>query len=89
MKKKLLSLIFGLLFIYGYSQKTYDSFVKEQELKNLYRLSTDKYNYLRQLFKFNGIPRYVVIDKNGDVIDGDFPMHNFDVLLEDILKKHQ
>ena len=32
-------------------EKRYDNFVKQQELKNTYRLSTDDYNYLRQLFK--------------------------------------
>ncbi|MDO3695072.1 TlpA disulfide reductase family protein [Wenyingzhuangia sp. chi5] len=73
----------------GSPQKTYDKFVKEQDLKNIYRLPTDDYNYLRQLFKFNGIPRYVVIDKKGDVIDGDFPMYNFDRLLNDIITTHK
>ncbi|WP_111309054.1 TlpA family protein disulfide reductase [Confluentibacter sediminis] len=63
----------------------YNEFVKEQDLKNIYRLSTDDYNYLRQLFKFNGIPKYVVIDKNGDVINEDFPMHNFNFELDKIL----
>lgn len=66
----------------------YDKFVKEQELENIYRLASDDYNYLRQLFKFNGIPRYVVIDKKGEVINDDFPMHNFDHLLNGILEKN-
>ncbi|MGY5354111.1 TlpA family protein disulfide reductase [Wenyingzhuangia sp. IMCC45467] len=70
-------------------KKNYDKFVKEQELKNIYRLSTDDYNYLRQLFKFNGIPRYVVIDKKGDIIDDDFSMHKFDYLLESIIENHK
>jgi thiol-disulfide isomerase/thioredoxin len=69
--------------------KTYNKFVKEQNLKNINRLSLDDYNYLRQLFKFNGIPRYVVIDKNGDVINDDFHMYQFDSLLDDILEKHK
>ncbi|WP_303319130.1 TlpA disulfide reductase family protein [Flavivirga abyssicola] len=67
----------------------YTKFVKEQELKNIYRLSLDDYNYLRQLFRFNGIPRYVVIDKKGDVINDKFPMYNFDHLLDGILEKHK
>lgn len=69
--------------------KTYNKFVKEQNLKNINRLSLDDYNYLRQLFKFNGIPRYVVIDKNGDVINNHFPMYNFSSLLDGILEKHK
>ncbi|GAA3578345.1 TlpA disulfide reductase family protein [Snuella lapsa] len=66
----------------------YTDFVKEQELKNIYRLPLDKYNYLRQLFKFNGIPRYVVIDKKGNVINDNFAMHNFTYELNGILKEH-
>ncbi|KFC59650.1 hypothetical protein FEM08_15650 [Flavobacterium gilvum] len=66
----------------------YDKFVKEQELENIYRLASDDYNYLRQLFKFNGIPRYVVIDKKGEVINDNFPMHNFSYLLNGILEKY-
>lgn len=64
----------------------YNKFVKEQELENIYRLASDDYNRLRQLFKFNGIPHYVVIDKKGEVINDDFPMENFDHLLNGILE---
>ncbi|GGD12815.1 TlpA family protein disulfide reductase [Hyunsoonleella pacifica] len=70
-------------------QKRYDAFVKDQELNNIYRLTLDDYNYLRQLFKFNGIPRYVVLDKKGDVINDNFPMHNFNYLLPGILDKYK
>lgn len=69
--------------------ETYNKFVKEQELENIYRLPSDDYNYLRQLFKFNGIPRYVVIDKKGEVINDDFPMYSFNSLLNGILEKHK
>ena len=34
------------------------------------------YKYLRQLFKFNGIPRYVMLDRDGNVVDDNFPGHN-------------
>lgn len=63
----------------------YDKFVKEQEMKNIYRLSVDDYNYLRQLFKFNGIPHYTVIDKEGNVLSNNFQMHNFESELSGIL----
>ena len=66
--------------------KRYTKFVNDQELKNIYRLPLDDYNYLRELFKFNGIPRYVVIDKKGDVLNDDFPMYNFSYELKKILK---
>lgn len=68
-------------------QASYDKFVKEQELVNVYRLSEDDYNYLRQLFRFNGIPHYVVIDKDGKVLDDDFSMFGFDSELNKILGK--
>ena len=54
-----------------------------------YRITTDEFNYLRQLFKFNGIPHYGVMDKKGDVIDDDFSMYRFKNLLDDILKNHK
>ena len=61
----------------------YNEFIKEQELAKTYRLSADDFRYLRQLFKFNGIPRYVLINKEGKVLNDDFPMYN----LEHELKK--
>lgn len=58
-------------------QQSYDDFIAEQELAYTHRLSADDFRLLRQLFKFNGIPRYVVIDPDGRVLNDDFPMHNF------------
>lgn len=66
----------------------YNKFVKEQELEKIYRLPSDDYNYLRQLFKFNGIPHYIVVDKKGEVINDDFPMYSFNRLLNGILEKY-
>jgi len=69
----------------GSPKADYDKFVAEQELKHIYRLSPDDYNYLRQLFKFNGIPHYTVIDKQGNVLNNNFQMHNFDSELSGII----
>jgi thiol-disulfide isomerase/thioredoxin len=69
----------------GSPENNYNRFVEEQGLKNTFRLSKDDYNYLRQLFKFNGIPRYVVIDKEGKVLNDNFEMHNFKMELGKIL----
>ncbi|GAT61996.1 TlpA family protein disulfide reductase [Paludibacter jiangxiensis] len=66
-------------------EKDYNDFVKEQEMKNTYRLSIDDFNMLRQLFKFNGIPRYVVIDQKGDVLNDKFEMWNFETELRKIV----
>lgn len=57
----------------------YNKFVKEQGMTNSYRLNSDDYRYLRQLFKFNGIPRYVVVDKEGKVANDDYEMGNIEV----------
>jgi len=73
----------------GESPKTkYEEFVKKQELQNTYRLTQDEYYYLRELFKFNGIPRYIVIGKDGRVIDDDFAMYNFAYELQRLLAQH-
>ncbi len=80
---------FDFIFITDESsspETRYNKFVVEQELKNTFRLPKDDYNYLRQLFKFNGIPRYVVIDKDGKVLNDDFNMHNFKMELSRILE---
>ncbi len=66
-------------------EKNYNDFIKDQELKNTYRVSESDYLYLRQLFKFNGIPRYAVIDKDGKVLNDDFEMYNFKSELAKIL----
>ena len=70
----------------GSPKSTYDSFVKDQELKNIFRISDNDHNYLRQLFNFNGIPHYIVIDADGKVLSDDFEMHNFEFELTKILK---
>jgi thiol-disulfide isomerase/thioredoxin len=63
----------------------YDEFVKEQELVHTYRLSADDFLYLRELFRFNGIPRYVVINKEGQVLNDNFEMYNFESELQNLL----
>tara|TARA_R110002050_G_scaffold100580_1_gene208149 strand:- start:96037 stop:98250 length:2214 start_codon:yes stop_codon:yes gene_type:complete len=70
-------------------EENYNTFVKEQEMENIYRVDTDMYNRFRELFKFNGIPRYIVLDKQGNFIDDDFQMHNFEALLPNILKNNK
>jgi thiol-disulfide isomerase/thioredoxin len=64
----------------------YNKFVEEQEMVNTARLSADNYRYLRQLFRFNGIPRYVIIDREGCVMNEDANSHTFERDLEGILQ---
>ena len=62
----------------------YDKFVNEQELTNTYLLNTDQYRYLRQLFRFNGIPRYVLVDREGKIMNDNFNVHNFEHWLREM-----
>lgn len=55
----------------------YRSFIEEQGMKFTHRLNEDDYLYLRELFRFNGIPRYILVDKDGAILDDQFEMHNF------------
>ena len=58
-------------------------------MKNIHRVDTDVYNRFRQLFQFNGIPKYVVLNKEGDLIDENFQMYRFLYELPKILEKYK
>ena len=62
----------------------YNNFVNEQELTHTYRLTADQYRYMRQLFRFNGIPRYVLVDREGKIIDDNFSSHNLERWLHEM-----
>ncbi len=55
----------------------YNKFVGEQDMEFTHRLSDNEYAYLRQLFSFNGIPRYVLVDKEGKIISNNYNMYQF------------
>ena len=83
---------FEFVFITDEAQspiESYNILVKEQEMKNIHRIDTDVYNRFRQLFQFNGIPKYVVLNKDGDLIDDDFQMYRFSYELPKILEKYK
>ena len=65
-------------------EKTYNEYV-EKNLKGeaCYRIPQADYNYLRQLFHFNGIPHYEWIEKDGTVLRNSPGTYN----LEKYLKK--
>lgn len=49
-------------------KKTYDEYVaKNLKGEVSYRISESEFEYLRELFKFNGIPHYELIQKDGSV----------------------
>ena len=55
----------------------FEKYSTENALKNSYRVTADEYLSLRELFKFNSIPRYVLVDETGKIADGDFRIYNF------------
>ena len=71
----------GFVFITSEQESplaAYDKFVNDQELTHTYRLNSDQYRYMRQLFRFNGIPRYVLVDREGKILDDNFSSYNFE-----------
>lgn len=67
---------FEFVFIIDEAQSpinNYINFTKEQEMKNMHRVDIDIYNRFKELFQFNGIPRYFVFNKDVKLIDSDFP----------------
>lgn len=60
----------------------FETYNKTNFLKNSYRITADEYLLLRELFKFNGIPRYVLVDNKGRIRDDNFALHNLDYELQ-------
>jgi hypothetical protein len=50
----------------------YDQFVEEQALTNSFLVTKDDMNRFQQLFKFSGMPRYVLLGPDGRVLDDNF-----------------
>jgi thiol-disulfide isomerase/thioredoxin len=70
----------------GSPEDRYNKFVKEQGLIYTYRLSDDDYNRMRELFKFNGIPHYETVDREGRIMKKSIFTHNFDRDFELLMK---
>ena len=59
------------------SESQYRDFVtKYLEGEICYRIPESDFRMLRDLFAFSGIPRYVLIGRDGKVLDSDFNFHN-------------
>jgi hypothetical protein len=64
---------FAMLYLCGDTPKDrYEQLVQEFGLYNSVLLTDSEWNHMRQLFKFNGIPRYILIGKDGEVITTNF-----------------
>jgi thiol-disulfide isomerase/thioredoxin len=54
----------------------YDDYTKTNMMTNTHRITADDYLALRELFKFNGIPRYVLVNAEGQIQDDNFESYN-------------
>ncbi|MES2455776.1 MAG: thioredoxin-like domain-containing protein [Bacteroidota bacterium] len=54
----------------------YEDYTKKNLMSNTHRISADDYLALRALFKFNGIPRYVLVTAEGKIQDDNFASYN-------------
>lgn len=60
-------------------ENTYNGFIKENELHNTFRLPESDYVLLRELFKFNGIPRYVLVGRDGEILNDNYEISRFNI----------
>ncbi|EHQ25025.1 TlpA family protein disulfide reductase [Mucilaginibacter paludis] len=56
-------------------EKTYQAMMPHIKGEH-YRLSQDQHNFLTGRFQINGIPHYVIVNKQGRVVDPDFKWHS-------------
>jgi len=54
----------------------YDDYIVKNSMINTHRIKADEYLALRELFKFNGIPRYVLVNAEGKIQDDNFSSYN-------------
>jgi thiol-disulfide isomerase/thioredoxin len=50
----------------------YNDYIAKNSMINTYRIKADEYLALRELFKFNGIPRYILVNAEGKIQDDNF-----------------
>lgn len=68
----------------GTELKFFNEYGEKNLMTNSHRVTSDEYLELRELFKFNGIPRYVLVDERGWIKDNNFTYS----ALESELQKH-
>jgi thiol-disulfide isomerase/thioredoxin len=67
----------------------YEQLVKEQELTNTYRVPAIDYHYFRQLFTFNGIPHYIIVDREGRILNNTNNMYGFENELKKLIENEK
>lgn len=82
-----------IAFVFICSEETpennYEEFVKAQGLENTFRLPKDQYILMRELFKFNGIPHYEYVNRQGEIITKGLDIYNLENSLSKLLEKEQ
>jgi len=73
----------------GSPKDRYDKFIEEQGLVHTIRLSDDDYNRMRELFKFNGIPHYETVDRQGRILNKGLDTFSFNHQFGELLKKEK
>ena len=77
---------FKMLFISddSSSDKRYEDFVmKYLDGETSYRIPESDFHLLRDLFAFSGIPRYVLIGRDGKVLDSNFSFYDMKKALKE------
>lgn len=66
---------------------TYKQYVEEQGLENSHRLTKDQFIRMRELFKFNGIPHFEYVDREGKMMTKGLDMYNLESSLGNLLRE--
>ncbi len=76
MKEKLMKEGKDIVFLYitnpSSPETTYNNMIPNIKGEH-YRVSQDEWNYLASKFNISGIPHYAIVNKKGEVVDGDAP----------------
>lgn len=68
-------------------EKSYKEYVeKNLEGESCYRIPASDFHYLRELFRFNGIPHYETLDRKGRVLHKSLLYENLEFRLKDLLE---
>lgn len=70
---------FAFLFVTdeSSSEKFYQEYTEKQKMINSYQVRNGEYLALRELFRFNGIPHYILVGADGKILDDRYSMSNW------------
>jgi hypothetical protein len=82
----------AIVFITGEDESPtdkYEKLVKEQEMTNPFRIGKINYQSFRQLFAFPGIFHYIIVDRDGRIVNRTVNAGNYDSILKESLEKEK